>query len=163
MALSSILNGLKIGLAFANPVLVPASLSLYGQGSSGTYGVPAIAGQELPTFGNAAFGFGVNQAMPGAVAVLLISSAAAEIQIGAGADVRLAVDLGPAAASFLVPMPVSAFGAAFFTAPIPHYGSGLEGFTAYCQWAIVGDPNAGMTLYGVPLALTSGLSITLGI
>jgi hypothetical protein len=33
---------------------------------------------------------------------------------------------------------------------------------AFCQWAVLGDPNGAMTVYGLPLAFTNGLRITLG-
>lgn len=163
MALSSILNGLKIGLVFANPATVPAMLTQYGQGSAGFNGIPALIANEFPTFGNQAFGLAVTQALPGAMAVLMVSSAPADLPIGVGADARLLVDLSPSATSLFFPMPVGGFGTAFFGASIPSYGAGLEGFTVYCQWAIVGDPAAGMTIYGLPLALTDGLQIVLGV
>ena len=60
-------------------------------------------------------------------------------------------------------VPVGGFGTASFAVSIPNFGSGLEGFTVYCQWAIVGDSGAGMTTYGLPLALTDGLRIVLGV
>jgi hypothetical protein len=163
MALSSILNGLKTGLVFANPAVVPATLTQYGQGSAGSFGVPAFTTPQSPSFGNPGFGVGVTQATPGSTAVLLASSAATEVQVGTGADVRLLVDLSPAAAPFLVVSPVDSFGNAFFGVGVPHYVPGLDGFTVYCQWAVVGDPNAAMTVYGAPLAFTDGLRITLGI
>lgn len=163
MALSSILNGLKIGLVFANPTTVPAMLTQYGQGSAGWNGVPAFIANEFPTFGNQAFGLAVTQALPGAVAVLMVSSAPADVQIGVGADARLLVDLSPSSATLFFPMPVGGFGTAFLGASIPNWGPGLEGFTVYCQWAIVGDQSAAMTVYGLPLALTDGLQITLGV
>jgi hypothetical protein len=118
---------------------------------------------EFPTFGNPAFGLAVTQALPATVAVLLVSSAPADLQIGVGADVRLLVDFSPSSTSLIFPMPVGGFGTAFFGASIPNWGPGLDGFTVYCQWAIVGDSGAAMTTFGLPLALTDGLQITLGV
>jgi hypothetical protein len=163
MALTSALSGLKIGLVFANPFSAPASLVPYGQPAAGGPGFPSFVATEMPTFGNPWFGVGVVNALPGAIAVLIASSGAADVPIGAGVDVRLAVDLSFAAASFMVAMPVNGFGIAYFPAPVPQYFPGLAGLTVFCQGAIVGDPNAPMTLYGIPLALTSGLAITPGL
>jgi hypothetical protein len=163
MALSSILNGLKIGLVFANATTFPAMLTQYGQGSAGWNGIPALVANEFPTFGNQAFGLALTQALPGSMAVLIVSSAPADVQMGVGADVRLLVDLSPSATPLFFPMPVGGFGTAFFGAAIPSWGPGLEGFTVFCQWAVVGDQAAAMTVYGLPLALTDGLAITLGL
>ena len=85
------------------------------------------------------------------------------MQIGAYTDVRLLVDLSASATSFMMFMPVSGSGTAFFGAPLPNYVPELVGATVYCQWAIIGDPNAVMTIYGARLALTDGLQLTLGI
>jgi hypothetical protein len=162
-ALSSILDGLKIGLVFGNPSVVPAVLAPYGYGSFGSLGAPMMSAQEFPTFGNAAFGLGVTQAMPGGLAVLMASSSPAALPIGVGADLNLAVDLSPAATTLFVVLPVSASGTAFFGAPVPQYSPGLDGLTVYCQWAVLGDPNAAMTIFGFPAALSEGLRISLGI
>ena len=75
---------------------------------------------------------------------------------------RVLVDLSPAATGILVPIPVSGFGTAFFGAPVPNYAPGLAGLTVYCQWAIVGDPSGQPTIFGLPLAITDGLSIPSG-
>jgi hypothetical protein len=162
MALTSALSGLKIGLVFADPLAFPAGLTAFGQGTPGAAGVPSLDVPESPVFGNAAFGVGVSQAWPGSTAILLVSSGWADVQIGAGADVRVVVDLSPAAASFLVPMPLSGSGAAFLPAPIPEFAPGLAGLTVFCQWAIVGDPGGQPTVLSVPLALTAGLAVTVG-
>jgi hypothetical protein len=163
MALTASMSGLKLGLTFANPATVPAARIQYGQGTAGSFGVPVFDAPEAPSFGSDTFSLGVSQAFPGAVAVLLISSVAVDVPIGVGADVRLLADVSPAATSFLVPMPVNAFGAAGVPAPIPQYSMGLAGLTVYCQWAIIGDPMAPMTILGLPLAMTDGLLVSLGV
>jgi hypothetical protein len=163
IALTSSLSGLKMSLVFADPVSLPALAIHYGQGSAGSAGIPAFAVPELPFFGNPAFGLGLQQAHPASTAVLIVSSASSESQIGVGSDVRLLVDVSSSAASLLITMPVTAAGGAFLPAPVPVFASGLVNFTVYCQWAVLGDPNGQMTLLGVPLALSDGLAITLGI
>jgi hypothetical protein len=163
MALTSSLSGLKVGLVFVDPVSFPATRISYGQGAAGTSGVPILDAQEAPYFGNNAFGLAVLQARPGAVAVLMISTVAVDMQIGVGSDVHLMVDLSPTATSFLIPLPVNGFGTAFFPAPLPNYVPGLAGLTVFCQWAILGDPNGQFTIYNLPLAMTDGLMLSLGV
>jgi hypothetical protein len=162
-ALTSALNALKIGLIFADPATLPASLAEYGQGAPGSLGVPAFGAPQAPAFGNSAFAIGLTQALPGSLAVLMISALQADAQIGVGADARLLVDLSPEGAWFLFPLDVGVAGTALFSAPLPNYAQGLAGLTLFCQWAVLGDPNGQPTVFGLPIALTHGLAVTLGI
>jgi hypothetical protein len=161
-ALTSSLNALKTSLVFADPAATPASVTGYGPATPGALGVPHCVVAESPAFGNAAFGVGLWQAWPGATAVLLVSSSTANVAIGLSSDVRLLVDLTPGATPLLFAIAASAGGSAWLPAPIPAWDPALAGFTAHCQWAIVGDPGGQPTVLGVPLAMTAGVSITVG-
>jgi hypothetical protein len=93
----------------------------------------------------------------------MISSAPTDLPIGVAFDVRLLVDVSPAAVSYLVPIPVGVLGSAYFPAPLPQFDPAIAGFTVFCQWAILGDPGAQLTVLGLPLAFTDGLIVTLGV
>jgi hypothetical protein len=163
MALTSSLSALKMALTFADPLAMPATATAYGQGTPGSAGVPIFDAPEAPSFGNFAFGLGVAQAWPGGVAVLMLSSAPADAPIGLASDVRVLVDLSPASASLLVPLPVGPAGTASLSLPLPTFDPGLAGFSVWCQWAVLGDPSGQPTVLNLPLALTAGLGLTLGV
>jgi hypothetical protein len=163
MALTSALTGLRMGLVFADPAALTAALDFYGQGTPGSFGAPAIDPNQLPAFGNQSFGLGMVGSYPGSIAALLVSSGIADWQIGAGADVRLLVDVSANASWFPVFVPVDSAGSAFFSAPVPNYTPALAGFRVFCQWAVIGDPNGRPTIFGVPLALSDAVAVTVGV
>ena len=39
----------------------------------------------------------------------------------------------------------------------------IAGLRVYCQWVVIGDPNGRPTVVGVPLALTDGVAVTIGV
>ncbi len=156
-------NGLKMGLRFADSATASASVGWYGQGTSGLLGIPQMLIPQAPTFGNPSFSVGLANAWPGSLAMLVVSSRAGNQPIGLYADVRLLVDVSSTATVFIEPRPVSASGSVYLTVPVPSWDPNLLGLPIHAQWIVAGDPGAPATIYGVSLALSSGVTLTPGV
>jgi ELWxxDGT repeat protein len=123
----------------------------YGNGCAGSNGVPRIDARGVPAPGASDFAVEVHGALPYSGAVLLLSDAAAEIQVGA---CTLLVDpgffLGFAAA-------IDGVGEGALPLPLPNDPS-LLGGQLFMQW-LVADPSG--QLLGLA-SMSNGLMVLIG-
>ena len=95
---------------------------------------------------------------------MVTSAASVDWPIGAsGYDVRMNVDLsGNVPHGFFV-TPIDGAGVAGVNAPIGSFDPGLAGAHIYAQWLVLGDAGGKPTVYGAPVAASTGLSLRIGL
>src|SRR5262249_5774127 len=129
----------------------PAAALAYGQGCSGSLGVPHLRAAGRPYLGNATFRVHVGEVPAGALTGVLIDAAAAAIALPGGCTQLVAV---PNALGLGVPNTAAFAG---FPVPIPA-GSALLGASFFTQGVAL-DPNGALQNLA---ALTGGLQLQLG-
>ena len=157
-------SALKVRLSFATGPDAFAYSTTYGQPTAGQFGSPFVFTVGEPQFDNASFAVIMTNAAPFATAVLAWSAASVNWPIGAsGFDVRMNVDLsGNVSHGFFV-TPIDGAGVAGVNAPIGSFDPALAGAHIFAQWFVLGDSGGKPTVYGVPLAASSGLSLRIGL
>lgn len=157
-------SALKVRLSFATGPDAFAYSTTYGQSTAGQYGSPFVFSVGEPQFDNASFAVVMTNAAPFATAVLAWSAASVDWPIGAsGYDVRMNVDLSGGVPYGFFSTPIDGAGVAGVSAPIGSFDPALAGAHIYAQWFVIGDAGGKPTVFGVPLAATSGLSLRIGL
>jgi hypothetical protein len=123
----------------------------YGQGCSGSLGVPVLRASGRPAIGTSSFRLHLGEVPAGSLAGVLVDVASASVPIGGCTQLLLA----PATLSLGVANEARFFG---YTMPIP-LGTNLIGATFYVQGAAI---DTGGALLGLA-SLTQGLQVRVGI
>lgn len=138
-----------------------AAVIPYGSGCPGTGGaVPNVLTNGVPWLGNPDFRIGVQQTVPGTVAVLFVSAAHAQIPLGGGCTAWIDFN----APNLLLPVPgisttitTNAIGGGFLTFAIPNVPA-AAGASVYAQW-LVADPQGSLNNAAT---VTRGLQLRFG-
>lgn len=133
-----------------------AALLPYGSGCPGGSGVPNLRGSSLPIVGNAGFRIGLENALPGTLAMLLFSTAPAAVPLAGPCVLHLDPLQGLPGSWGLV----QTNGSRAVPLPVPA-DPGLVGLQLFLQWGVL-DP-AGTPLPGLPgLAASRAARLVVG-
>ncbi|MBL8899260.1 MAG: protein kinase [Planctomycetes bacterium] len=132
-----------------------ATATTIGAGCTGSSGIPILSPHSAPTLGNPTFGLRLDLALPGATAILLLSSGQLPLSWGGPCTSY------PAPPWLSLTMPVTASGDALLPLPVPNapffLGASLVG-----QFLVIDPAGAFPVAPGVGIAFSNALQITVG-